>query len=135
MWYDFYSTRCVFSIPSPRLGERNHTARWIKIISHHKTWEILYLSHIFLDINVMSLVIIFWYHTVFLRNAIRRIKSTKSVLEWYTCDEKNLSWIVIWFMSNSLCFLSPHNGSGIKKYSSLDKNYITPQTMGSIYAI
>jgi hypothetical protein len=31
------------SIPSPRLGDRKHTTRWIKIILHHKPWEILYL--------------------------------------------------------------------------------------------
>jgi hypothetical protein len=43
MWYDFYPTRCVIFIPSPRLGDRNHTTHWIKIISHHKKWEILYL--------------------------------------------------------------------------------------------
>jgi hypothetical protein len=42
--YDFYPTRCSFSIPSPRLGDRKHTS-WIKIISSHKPWEILYLSH------------------------------------------------------------------------------------------
>ena len=41
--YDFYPTLCVFSIPSPRLGDRKHTTRWIKIISNHKPWEILYL--------------------------------------------------------------------------------------------
>jgi hypothetical protein len=35
----------VFSIPSPRLGDRKHTTRWIKIISHHKPWEILYITH------------------------------------------------------------------------------------------
>jgi hypothetical protein len=34
----------VISIPSPRLGDRNHTTGWIKIISHHKPWEILYIS-------------------------------------------------------------------------------------------
>jgi hypothetical protein len=45
-WYDFYPTRCVFSIPSPRLADRKHTIRWIKIISHHKTWEILYIQNI-----------------------------------------------------------------------------------------
>jgi hypothetical protein len=28
---------------SPRLGDRKHTTCWIKIISHHKPWEILYL--------------------------------------------------------------------------------------------
>jgi hypothetical protein len=41
MWYGFCQTRFVFSIPSPRLGDRKHTS-WIHIISHHKTWEILY---------------------------------------------------------------------------------------------
>ena len=34
---------CVFSIPSPRLGDRKHTTRWIKILSNPKLWEILYL--------------------------------------------------------------------------------------------
>jgi hypothetical protein len=43
IWYDFYPTRCVFSIPSPRLGDRKHKTRWLKIISNHKPWEILYL--------------------------------------------------------------------------------------------
>jgi hypothetical protein len=27
---DFYPTSCMFSIPSPRLGDRKHTTRWIK---------------------------------------------------------------------------------------------------------
>jgi hypothetical protein len=44
IWYDFYPTRCVFSIPEPRLGDRKHKTRWIKIISNHKPWEILYLT-------------------------------------------------------------------------------------------
>jgi hypothetical protein len=36
----------VMCIPfSPRLGGRKHSTRWMKIISHHKTWEILYLSN------------------------------------------------------------------------------------------
>ena len=29
---------------SPRLGDRKHTTRWIKIISNPKPWEILYIS-------------------------------------------------------------------------------------------
>jgi hypothetical protein len=33
IWYDCYPTRCVISIPSPRLGNRKHKTRWIKIIS------------------------------------------------------------------------------------------------------
>jgi hypothetical protein len=41
----FYPTRCVISIPSPRLRDRKHTTLWIKIISHHKTWEILYIQN------------------------------------------------------------------------------------------
>jgi hypothetical protein len=43
MWCDFYPTHCVFSIPSPRLGDRKYATHWIKIISHHKPWEILYV--------------------------------------------------------------------------------------------
>jgi hypothetical protein len=47
LWYDFYPTSCVFSIPEPWPGDRNHTS-WIKIISHHKTWSLdFYLSHIY----------------------------------------------------------------------------------------
>jgi hypothetical protein len=42
-WASCYPTRCVSSIPSPRLRDRKHTTRWIKIISHHKPWEILYI--------------------------------------------------------------------------------------------
>ena len=58
MVYDFYPTRCVFSIPSPRLGDRKHTTRWIKIIYHRKTLdslEILYIirfQRILLKLNV-----------------------------------------------------------------------------------
>ena len=33
----------TFSTPSPRLGDRKHTTRWIKIICNHKPWGILYL--------------------------------------------------------------------------------------------
>jgi hypothetical protein len=43
MWYDFYLTHSVFSISSPRIGDRKHKTRWIKIISNHKPWEILYV--------------------------------------------------------------------------------------------
>jgi hypothetical protein len=66
-WYDFYPTRCVFSIPSPRLGDRKYTTRWIKIISYHKPWEILYLS-IFSSIHCNT----FWKK--------RRIIKTKDYL-------------------------------------------------------
>ena len=31
---------------SPRLGDRNYTTRWIKIIYNHKPWEIFYILHI-----------------------------------------------------------------------------------------
>ena len=37
-------TCCVFSIPSPRLGDRKHTTCWLKIISNHNPWEILYIG-------------------------------------------------------------------------------------------
>jgi hypothetical protein len=47
IWYDFYPTLCVFSIPSPRLGDRKYKTRWIKVISNHKPWEILYLFFIY----------------------------------------------------------------------------------------
>ena len=36
--YDFYPT-----IPSPRLRDRKHTTRWIKIISNPKSWEMSYI--------------------------------------------------------------------------------------------
>jgi hypothetical protein len=42
----FYPTRCVFSIPEPWRGVRKHTTSWIKIISHHKTWEILFITYL-----------------------------------------------------------------------------------------
>ena len=41
-WILIFPTHWVFSIPSPRLRDRKHTTPWIKIISHHKPWEILY---------------------------------------------------------------------------------------------
>ena len=41
LWLDMIY---VFPIPSPRLGDRKHATHWIKIISNHKPWEILYLS-------------------------------------------------------------------------------------------
>jgi hypothetical protein len=50
MWYDFYPTRCAFFIPSPRPRDRKHTTRWIKIISHHKPWEILYVYTLSCDL-------------------------------------------------------------------------------------
>jgi hypothetical protein len=40
---DFLSNELI-SISESRLGDRNHTTRWKKIISHHITWEILYIS-------------------------------------------------------------------------------------------
>ena len=39
----FYPS-CVFSIPSPRLGNRKRTTSWSKIIYNHKPWEILFLT-------------------------------------------------------------------------------------------
>jgi hypothetical protein len=42
IWYDFYPTRYVFPIPSPRLGDRKHKTRWMKTISN-KPWEIFYI--------------------------------------------------------------------------------------------
>ena len=33
--FDFYPTCCEFSIPSPRLGDRKHTTRWMKITSQN----------------------------------------------------------------------------------------------------
>jgi hypothetical protein len=53
MWYDFYPTSCLFSIPEPWRGDRKHTTSWIKIISHHKTWSPrFFLSHIYHPIHV-----------------------------------------------------------------------------------
>ena len=54
--YEFYSTLWVFSIPSPRLGDRKHTTRRIKIISIPKPWEILYLltGHILLLLGMVK---------------------------------------------------------------------------------
>jgi hypothetical protein len=43
----------VFSIPSPRLGDRKHTTRWIKIVSHQKPWEILYFLEACFDVYVL----------------------------------------------------------------------------------
>jgi hypothetical protein len=57
IWYDFYPTRCMFSIPSPRLGDRKHKTRWLKIISNHKPWEILYIqytTHPIISFNVCA---------------------------------------------------------------------------------
>jgi hypothetical protein len=45
IWYDFYPTICVISIPEPLRGDRNHMS-WIKIILHHKTWNILFITHL-----------------------------------------------------------------------------------------
>jgi hypothetical protein len=46
LWFDMnFIQLVVFSIPSPRLGDRKHKTRWIKIISNHKPWEILYIHH------------------------------------------------------------------------------------------
>ena len=46
MWYDFYPTSCVFSIPETWRGDRKHITSWIKIVSHHKTWEILFITYL-----------------------------------------------------------------------------------------
>jgi hypothetical protein len=35
-----FAFRCV---PLPRLWDRKHATRWIKLVSHHKPWEILYV--------------------------------------------------------------------------------------------
>ena len=53
--YDFCPTPCMFSIPSPRLGDRKHTTCWIKIIFNHKPWEILYIYTIPYQMSVMYL--------------------------------------------------------------------------------
>jgi hypothetical protein len=37
---------CVFSILEPRRGDRKHTTSWIKIISHHIPWEILFITYL-----------------------------------------------------------------------------------------
>jgi hypothetical protein len=42
IWYDLHSIRCVFYIPSTRLGDRKHITRWINI-SNHKP-EYLYCN-------------------------------------------------------------------------------------------
>jgi hypothetical protein len=57
IWYDFYPTRCVFSVPSPRLGDRKHKTCWIKIISNHKPWEIVYIWRLLWAINVIPLTV------------------------------------------------------------------------------
>jgi hypothetical protein len=36
---------CDF-IPEPWRGDRHHTMSWIKIISHHKTWAILFITYL-----------------------------------------------------------------------------------------
>jgi hypothetical protein len=46
MWYDFYPTNFVFSVPEPWRGDKKHTTSWIKIISHHKPREILFITYI-----------------------------------------------------------------------------------------
>jgi hypothetical protein len=56
LWCDMIFLQLVFSIPSPRLGDRKHKTHWIKIISHHKPWEILYklnrLFHVYKIIKI-----------------------------------------------------------------------------------
>lgn len=44
--YDFYPTSCVYFIPKPSQGDTIHTKSWIKIEYHHKSLEILYISHV-----------------------------------------------------------------------------------------
>lgn len=43
---DFYPTRCAFSIPSPRIGNRKRTTRWIKnhTIANHEGTDICYYA-------------------------------------------------------------------------------------------
>jgi hypothetical protein len=43
--YIFSKIEPTEECPLPRLGDRKHTTRWIKIISHQKPWEILYFSN------------------------------------------------------------------------------------------
>lgn len=52
--YEFYSTRCVFSIPEPRRGDRTKTMSRIKFIYHRKSRERkLYLDLLLnLDLSV-----------------------------------------------------------------------------------
>lgn len=42
----FYPTSCVYFIPKPSQGDTIHTKSWIKIEYHHKSLEILYISHV-----------------------------------------------------------------------------------------
>jgi hypothetical protein len=101
MWYDFYPTRCV-SIPSPRLGDRKHTTRWIKIISHHKPWKILYL---------------------------RREEQIRNPWFRKTCSHINKINMgsptvcsLISFISNELCVFNPH--ALARRYTSYNDLFI-----------
>jgi hypothetical protein len=47
MWYKISPTFCDviwFLSNELRLGDRKHTTRWIRITSHHKAYDILYMS-------------------------------------------------------------------------------------------
>jgi hypothetical protein len=63
--YDLLPTHCVLSIPSPRLGDRKHTTHWIKIISHHKTQEILYMYYMYTWALCQGLTIKLWDMSVY----------------------------------------------------------------------
>ena len=47
LWCDMIFIQRVVCFLSPSLGEGiENTTSWIKIISHHKTWEILFITYL-----------------------------------------------------------------------------------------
>jgi hypothetical protein len=76
MWYDFYPMSCVFSIPAPRLRDRKHMS-WMKVISHHKTWEILFIT------PYLFLLTLFFGGRGDTQCDIKKIITWVIILHWY----------------------------------------------------
>jgi hypothetical protein len=53
-------------------------------------------------------------------------------MSWYICDKKNLPWFLAGYnFYSTLCVFSiPLPRLRDRKHTTLDKNYIWPQTMG-----
>jgi hypothetical protein len=72
----------VFSIPEPWRGDRKRTTRWIKIISNHKPWEILFITYIPTH-TIFSFIIFFVLYVAAQQFARRHIVNKQGKVDVY----------------------------------------------------
>jgi hypothetical protein len=132
LWCDFYPTSCVFSIPEPWRGDRNHTTGWIKIISHHKTCMIDSFHYILYHQHTSFVCFVLW--TSWRRNT--ECDTKKLSHDWYHIDIKEKMWYIQmikkdikYSKSKSFCLYILFTRMRIKLYFALKKhtpgNYLT----------